>query len=151
MSNVNYLINNKFNKNNREVWTPELESLDILPEELCELPLLGYVTAGEPVLLSEENETVAVPGSMVRTNSYALRVRGHSMIDDNIEDGDIVRFTVEDNKIVIAPGVIVDKDQAYFFSERCQKEIRESEKEFKEGKYSSFTSVKDLKKAVDSD
>ena len=69
----------------------------------------------------------------------------------NIEDGDIVRFSIEDNKIVIAPGVIVDKDQAYFFSERCQKEVRESEKEFKEGKYSSFTSAKDLKKAVDSD
>ena len=69
----------------------------------------------------------------------------------NIEDGDIVRFSVEDNKIVIAPGVIVDKDQAYFFGERCQKEIRESEKEFKEGKFSSFTFIKDLKKAVDSD
>ena len=90
MSNVNYLINNGFNKNNREVWTPKLENLDILPEELCELPLLGYVTAGEPVLLSEENETVGVPTSMVRTNSYALRVRGHSMIDDNIQDGDII-------------------------------------------------------------
>ena len=69
----------------------------------------------------------------------------------NIEDGDIVRFSVEDNKIVIAPGVIVDKDQAYFFSEKCQREIKESEKEFKDGKYSSFASVKDLKKAVDSD
>lgn len=90
MSNVNYLINNNFSKNNREVWAPELENLDILSEELFELPLLGYVTAGEPVLLSEENETVGVPSSMVRTNSYALRVRGHSMIDDNIEDGDIV-------------------------------------------------------------
>ena len=90
MSNVNYLINNKFNKNNREVWAPELENMDILSEELTELPLLGYVTAGEPVLLSEDNEKVAVPNSMVRTNSYALRVRGHSMIDDNIEDGDIV-------------------------------------------------------------
>ena len=90
MSNINYLINNKFNKNNRVVWTPELENLDISPEELCELPLLGYVTAGEPVMLSEENETVGVPSSMVRTNSYALRVRGHSMIDDNIQDGDII-------------------------------------------------------------
>ena len=69
----------------------------------------------------------------------------------NIKDGDIVRFSVKDNKIIITPGVIVDKDQAYFFSEGCQKEIRESEKEFKEGKYSSFTSIKDLKKAVDSD
>lgn len=90
MSNVNYLINNNYNKNKREVWSPELENVDVFSEELSELPLLGYVTAGEPVLLSEENEKVAVPSSMVRTNSYALRVRGHSMIDDNIEDGDIV-------------------------------------------------------------
>ncbi|MFK5913502.1 MAG: transcriptional repressor LexA [Woeseiaceae bacterium] len=90
MSNVNYLINNNFNKNNRDVWVPELENLDILAEELSELPLLGYVTAGEPVLISAENEVVSVPSSMVRRNSYALRVRGHSMIDDNIEDGDIV-------------------------------------------------------------
>lgn len=90
MSNVNYLINNTIYKNNREVWTPDLENLDISPEELFELPLLGYVTAGEPVLLSEENETVSVPVSMVRTNSYALRVRGHSMIDDNIQDGDVI-------------------------------------------------------------
>ena len=27
---------------------------------------------------------------MVRKNSYALRVRGHSMVDDNIQDGDII-------------------------------------------------------------
>lgn len=90
MSNVNYLISNTKFKNNRDVWSPDLENLDILPEELFELPLLGYVTAGEPVLLSEENETVSVPTSMVRTNSYALRVRGHSMIDDNIQDGDVI-------------------------------------------------------------
>lgn len=91
MGNVNYMINNMFsNKNNREVYTPTLENLDVKAGALSELPLLGYVTAGEPVLISEDNETVAVPTSMVRTNSYALRVRGHSMIDDNIEDGDIV-------------------------------------------------------------
>ena len=94
MSNVNYLINNGlnngFNKNNRPVWAPELETLDITEEELAELPLLGYVTAGEPVLLSEEQESVSVPTSMVRKNSYALRVRGQSMIDDNIQDGDII-------------------------------------------------------------
>lgn len=90
MSNVNYLIFNNKHKNNRQVWTPELENVGILSEKMCDLPLLGYVTAGEPVLLSEEQETVGVPSSMVRTNSYALRVRGHSMIDDNIQDGDII-------------------------------------------------------------
>ena len=94
MNNVNYMINNRFTnnltKNNRAVWSPDLENLDISAEQLQELPLLGYVTAGEPVHLSEENESVAVPTSMVRRNSYALRVRGHSMIDDNIQDGDII-------------------------------------------------------------
>ena len=103
MSNVNYMINNK---NKRDVWAPELENVDISLDGLSELPLLGYVTAGEPVLLSEENESVSVPSSMVRTNSYALRVRGHSMIDDNIEDGDIVviekRETASNGESVVA-------------------------------------------------
>ncbi len=88
-------------------------------------------------------------GKMARNGHLTIPRKIRKIL--NIEDGDIVRFTVEDNKIIIAPGVIVDKDQAYFFSERCQREIRESEKEFKDRKYSSFTSVKDLKKAVDSD
>jgi len=69
----------------------------------------------------------------------------------HIEDGDIVRVSIEDNKIIITPGVIVDKDQAYFFNEKCQTEIKKSEQEFKEGKYFTYTSIKDLKKAVDSD
>ncbi|MCK5768164.1 MAG: AbrB/MazE/SpoVT family DNA-binding domain-containing protein [Candidatus Atribacteria bacterium] len=69
----------------------------------------------------------------------------------NIENGDIVRFSIENNKIVISPSFIVDKDKAYFFTEKCQKEIRKSEKEFREKKYSSYASVKDLKKVIDSD
>jgi len=110
MNNVNYMINNKFNvlphKNNREVWSPNLENLDISVDELIELPLLGYVTAGEPVLLSEERETVSVPTTMVSRNSYALRVRGHSMIDDNIQDGDVIviekRETASNGESVVA-------------------------------------------------
>ena len=102
MSTVNYLIP----KNNRPVWVPELENVDISMEEMSELPLLGYVTAGEPVHLSEERESVNVPASMVRKNSYALRVRGHSMIDDNIQDGDVIviekRETANNGESVIA-------------------------------------------------
>ncbi len=86
MSNVNYLIP----KNNRPVWSPELETLGIVGEQLCDIPMLGWVAAGQPVDISEENEQVSVPANMVRKNSYALRVRGHSMIDDNIQDGDII-------------------------------------------------------------
>ena len=102
MNTVNYLIPKK----NRPVWVPGLEGLDISSESLCELPLLGYVTAGEPVYLSEENEKVCVPSNMVRKNSYALRVRGHSMIDDNIQDGDVIvvekRETASNGESVVA-------------------------------------------------
>lgn len=102
MNTVNYLIP----KNNRPVWTPELENVDMAIETLSELPLLGYVTAGQPVHLSEEAEIVSVPTSMVRKNSYALRVRGHSMIDDNIQDGDVIviekRETANNGESVIA-------------------------------------------------
>ncbi len=102
MSNVNYLIP----KNNRPVWIPGLEALDILAEDMVEIPLLGWVAAGQPVDLSEENERVTVPANMVRKNSYALRVRGHSMVDDNIQDGDIIviekRETAANGQSVIA-------------------------------------------------
>ena len=67
-----------------------MEALDILAEALTEVPLLGYVQAGEPVDLCQSEESVRVPATMVRKNTYALRVRGHSMIDDNIQAGDII-------------------------------------------------------------
>jgi repressor LexA len=71
-------------------WRPVLEPLALATESGVEIPLLGYVTAGQPVDIPEEHETVTVPRYMVRKNSYALRVRGHSMIDDHIQDGDII-------------------------------------------------------------
>ena len=86
MNNVNYLIPKK----NRPVWTPELEALDLAVGAMQEIPLLGWVAAGQPVDLIEGQESVSVPANMVHKNSYALRVRGHSMIDDNIQDGDII-------------------------------------------------------------
>ncbi len=86
MNNINYLIP----KNNRPVWMPQIDVLDVFEEPLQEIPLLGWVAAGQPVDLNDDSERVAVPANMVRKNSYALRVRGHSMIDDNIQDGDII-------------------------------------------------------------
>ena len=78
-------------KNKRSVWTPELEVLDGTGSEaLVEVPLLGFITAGQPIERVEQNESVAVPEAMVSRNTYALKVRGHSMIDDNIQDGDVV-------------------------------------------------------------
>ena len=71
-------------------WDPRLEPLDLEAEAGVEIPLLGYVSAGRPVETPEEHETIRVPSHMTRKASYALRVRGHSMIDDQIQDGDII-------------------------------------------------------------
>ena len=102
MHNVAYLIP----KRQHITWNPALEPLDVEAESGSPIPLLGYVTAGQPIEIPEERETVTVPGHMVRKNSYALRVRGHSMIDDDIQDGDIIivekRETAENGESVVA-------------------------------------------------
>lgn len=102
MSAVTYMIPKK----DRPVHIPGVEELELSPAAMTEVPLLGWITAGQPVDLNEDNQRVSVPANMVRRNSYALKVRGHSMIDDNIEDGDIViiekRETAENGQSVVA-------------------------------------------------
>ncbi len=56
------------------------------------LPLAGLITAGLPIEAVEERETIAVPVDLVpdSANSYVLRVKGDSMVDEGILDGDFV-------------------------------------------------------------
>lgn len=56
------------------------------------LPLLGLITAGVPIEAVEDNETMAIPATFVLdgSNSFVLRVKGRSMIEDGILDGDFV-------------------------------------------------------------
>jgi len=57
-----------------------------------ELSLAGLITAGEPIEAVEETETIAVPTSLAtdNINNYVLKVKGVSMIEDGILDGDYV-------------------------------------------------------------
>jgi repressor LexA len=57
-----------------------------------ELPLLGVVAAGAPIEAIEVDERIEVPREMVRRQgeSFVLRVRGDSMIEEHIQDGDYV-------------------------------------------------------------
>jgi len=57
-----------------------------------DLPLVGLITAGEPIEAVEEHETMAIPADFVPNveNSYVLKVKGISMIDEGIWDGDYV-------------------------------------------------------------
>lgn len=56
------------------------------------LPLAGLITAGKPIEALEERETMAVPADLVTdaANTYVLKVKGQSMIDEGIFDGDYV-------------------------------------------------------------
>ncbi len=72
-----------------------------------ELPLAGLITAGEPIEAIEERETFAVPQSMVKDeNSFVLKVKGESMIEDGILDGDYViverNFYPRNGDVVVA-------------------------------------------------
>lgn len=74
-----------------------------------ELPVMGRIAAGVPIeAISEVSHHVAVPGSMLsgRGNHYALEVKGDSMIEAGINDGDIVvireQNTAENGDIVVA-------------------------------------------------
>ncbi|MEZ7813118.1 MAG: repressor LexA [Paracoccaceae bacterium] len=58
-----------------------------------ELPVMGRIAAGTPIeAIAEISHHVAVPGSMLSANDqhYALEVKGDSMIEAGINDGDIV-------------------------------------------------------------
>jgi len=63
-----------------------------LKKESRKIPLLGYIAAGEPIEPFENPEPISVPYSMISSPGqyYALQVKGNSMVEDGICDGDIV-------------------------------------------------------------
>lgn len=93
-------------KRQRPVWHNDIHAVDSDCIDLIEIPLLGNITAGNPIERIEHHQRVKIPANMVRKNSYALKVTGHSMIDDNIQDGDIIvvekRETAENGQSVVA-------------------------------------------------
>jgi repressor LexA len=86
-------------------------SVELMPSRLLgrtvELPLLGYVAAGAPIEAIVGNETIDVPETLAgNRDTYVLRVKGDSMIDEQIRDGDFVivedRKTAENGETVVA-------------------------------------------------
>ncbi|WP_372613571.1 transcriptional repressor LexA [Aquicoccus sp.] len=77
--------------------------------EACELPVMGRIAAGVPIeALQHATHNVAVPQAMIRGGQehYALEVKGDSMIDAGINDGDVVIIrqtpTADNGDIVVA-------------------------------------------------
>ena len=94
----------------RRAWNRS-RSVELVPtrvaERAIELPLLGFVAAGVPIEAVSGSETIAVPETLAgKRDSYVLRVKGDSMIDEQIRDGDYVivedRKSVDNGEMVIA-------------------------------------------------
>jgi repressor LexA len=86
-------------------------ALELVPSEMTvravELPLMGRVAAGSPIEAVQSTETIWVPEDMIgRGQTYVLQVKGDSMIEEQIRDGDYVivedRDTARDGEMVIA-------------------------------------------------
>ena len=90
----------------------ESRAIEIVPPKgqtgATELPLLGLVAAGEPIEAMVGDDTIAVPDELIprRGRSYVLKVRGTSMIDEQIRDGDFIvvheRNQADNGQMVVA-------------------------------------------------
>src|SRR6266478_1431796 len=87
-------------------------------DAVCEVQLLGRIAAGAPIDAIEDMEMICVPrfllGRVRPERVYALRVKGDSMIDEHICDGDIAlienRTDARDGEIVVA--LLIEENQA---------------------------------------
>lgn len=104
-------------------------------QSLIRIPLLGRIAAGTPIEAVQEKETIAVPQSKVPPSGevYALRVTGNSMIDENINDGDVViikkQQTAENGQKIVA---LIDGNEATlkkYYKERGRIRLQPANKE----------------------
>lgn len=85
-------------------------------EEMIKIPILGIITAGQPIeALENMDSVITIAEKEIDTSQkhYALRVQGDSMIEEGIFNGDIVvirkQETAEDGQTVVA---IIDDNEA---------------------------------------
>jgi repressor LexA len=106
--NLNILEKAGIIKRDREI----SRGIDLLGEagemqSAFSVPIVGQIAAGQPIEALEGTvETLALSAELAPEGAYALRVKGRSMIDDLIDDGDLVivkpQPTAENGEIVVA-------------------------------------------------
>ena len=96
-------------KGDRPDAPPPPQARKVSSIEAVELPVMGRIAAGVPIeAISQQSHSVAVPGQMLAGSGehYALEVRGDSMIEAGINDGDVVVIretsVAENGDIVVA-------------------------------------------------
>jgi len=92
----------------REKNKPRAIKLKTGKEDLMKIPLVGVIAAGEPIEAIADVEIIEVPKSQLSSSGkhYALRVRGNSMLNEGIHDGDTIIIreqpTAENGETVVA-------------------------------------------------
>ncbi|MEM6941401.1 MAG: transcriptional repressor LexA [Pseudomonadota bacterium] len=88
---------------------PPANALQVVSSEAARIPVMGRIAAGVPIeAINHATHAVTVPGGMIAGSGqhYALEVKGDSMINAGINDGDVVVIregsTAEDGDIVVA-------------------------------------------------
>ena len=101
MSNLAYLIP----KRNQKMQLETADPVELVDVDFVQIPVLGWTSAGDPIQMEMDYDTVSVPKTMVKKETFALRVKGTSMIEEGIEDGDIViierRASAENGESVV--------------------------------------------------
>lgn len=105
--------------------------------ELVTIPLRGYIAAGYPIEAIEEYETITIPKNLLSKTGehFALKVKGESMINDGVFDGDNViirkQSSAEDNDMVVA---LINGEEATlkrFFQEKNRIRLQPANPNFK--------------------
>ena len=68
----------------------------------------------------------------------------------NIEEGDYIEVSVRDDGLFLVPKKLIDKSQAYFWSEEWQKGERQADEDKKAGRVKEFATVEELLADLDS-
>lgn len=82
--------------------------IKVLNQHFCvSLPFLGFIAAGTPIEVIEQQESVEVPSALVgRKPCFVLKVKGNSMVEDHILNGDLIVVekcqTADDGDVVVA-------------------------------------------------
>ena len=104
---VRHLVDKGYLRRERRNASRDIEVVESESGGLATIPLLGTVAAGRPIEALAEHEHLRVPEEWLgKGRTYALKVRGDSMIDEQIRNGDTVvveaRETARNGETVIA-------------------------------------------------
>jgi len=83
---------------------PKPVSEQVIARRVTDLPLVGRIAAGQPVEAIEDKESLSLADFTRGQNNFVLQVKGESMRDDHILDGD---YIVVEQTQVVNPGEIV--------------------------------------------